>query len=87
MDSSGIQGASSDGILDEETVLEAKCHYTKCSLTVEEAVNTSKSFCLEKFNDGHGFVLKREHVYWDHVQGKMFFHFIVCTSKVVVVFK
>ena len=48
LDSSGIQGASPDGILDGKPVLEAKCHCTKRSLTVKEAVNTSKSSCLEK---------------------------------------
>ena len=93
LDSSGILGASPDGIVDDQTVLEAKCPYTERNLTIEEAVDTSKSFCLEKSQDGHGFVLKKDHVYWDQVQGEMFFsrrkfcYFVVWTSKNVAVVK
>ena len=93
LDSSGILGASPDGIVDDQTVLKAKCPYTKHNLTIEEAVDTSKSFCLEKSQDGHGFVLKKDHVYWDLVQGEMFFsqrkfcYFVVWTSKDVAVVK
>ena len=93
LDPSGILGASPDGIVDDETVLEAKCPYTERNLTIEEAVATSKSFCLEKAQDGEGFVLKKDHVYWDQVQGEMFFsgrkfcYFVVWTSKDAIVIK
>ena len=71
-DSSGILGASPDGLIDEETVLETKCPYTEQNLTIEEAVK-SATFCLEKCESGHGYALKKEHVYWNQVQGEMYF--------------
>lgn len=52
-DSSGILRASSDGTVDDQTVLEVKCPYTEQNLTIEEALN-STSFCLEKIESGQG---------------------------------
>ena len=60
--SSGILGASPDGIIDEESVLEVKCPYTEWNLTIAEAVG-SATFCLEKCESGHGYALKKDHVY------------------------
>lgn len=91
-DSSGILGASPDGIVDDETVLEAKCPYTERNLTIEEALN-STSFCLEKIESGQGYTLRKDHVYWDQVQGQMylscrkFCFFVVWTTKDVAVMK
>ena len=73
LDCSGILGASPDGIVHDETVLEDKCPYTERNLTIEEAITTSPTFCLKKAQDGNGYVLKKDHVYWDQVQGEMFF--------------
>lgn len=93
LDASGILGASPDGIVDDETVLEAKCPYTERNLTIEEAIAASPTFCLEKAQDGNGYVLKKDHIYWDQVQGEMFFtqrkfcYFVVWTSKDVAVVK
>lgn len=64
--SSGILGASPDGIIDEGTVLEVKCPYTERNLTVAEAVE-SATFCLEKCRSGQGYALKKDHVYWHQV--------------------
>ena len=91
-DSSGILGASPDGIVDDETVLESKCPYTERNLTIEEALN-STSFCLKKIESGQGYALKKDHVYWDQVQGQMylsrrkFCFFVVWTTKDVAVLK
>ncbi|CAH3036637.1 unnamed protein product [Pocillopora meandrina] len=41
LDGSGILGASPDGIVDEDSVLEVKCPYTERNMTMEEAVNIS----------------------------------------------
>ena len=71
LDASGILGASPDGILDHETVLEAKSPYTERNLSIGEAIATSPTFCLEKAQDGNGYVLKKDHVYWDQVQGEV----------------
>ena len=46
--SSGILGASPDGIVDHKTALEAKCPYTERNLTIDEAVQSSATFCLDK---------------------------------------
>lgn len=66
---SGVLGASPDGLVGEDSVLEAKCPYTHRDLTIEEAIKTS-NFYLEK-KDGE-IVLKRDHVYWHQVQGHLF---------------
>ena len=90
--SSGILGASPDGIVDEETVLKAKCPYTERNLTIEEAVK-STTFCLEKSESGQGYALKKDHVYWHQVQGEMYFSrrkfcfFVVWTTKDVAILK
>ncbi|KAM7440298.1 hypothetical protein ABFA07_010407 [Porites harrisoni] len=91
-DSSGILGASPDGIVDDETVLESKCPYTERNLTIEEALN-STSFCLKKSESGQGYALRKDHVYWDQVQGQMylsrrkFCFFVVWTTKDVAILK
>ena len=93
LDVSGILGASPDGIVDHEAVLEAKRPYTERNLTTEEAIATSSAFCLQKAEDGNGYTLKKDHIYWDQVQGEMFFtqrkfcYFVVWTSKDVAVLK
>ena len=58
----GILGASPDGIIGEESVLEVKCPYTERNLTIAEAVG-SATFCLEKCKSGHGYALKKDHLY------------------------
>ena len=93
LEASGILGASPDGGVDHETILEAKCPYTERSLTLEGAIITSPTFCLAKAQDGNGYVLKKDHVYWDQVQGEMFFihrkfcYFLVWMSNAVAVAK
>ena len=89
--SSGI-GASPNGVIDEETVLEMKCPYTEQNLTIAEAVE-SATFCLEKCESGHGYTLKKDHVYWHQVQGEMHFsrrkfcYFVVWTTKDIAIVK
>lgn len=88
LDESGLLGASPDGLVGDDSVLEAKCPYTERNSTIEEALKNS-SFCLEK-KDGK-IVLKKDHVYWHQCQGHMFCtkrkkcYFIVWTSKDFVI--
>ena len=88
LDESGILGASPDGLVEDDSVLEAKCPYTQRNLTIAEAVKDS-SFCLEE-KDGM-IQLKKDHVYWHQTQGHMFFtkrrkcYFVVWTLKDFVV--
>ena len=90
--SSQILGASPDGIIDEETVLEVKCPYMERNITVEEAVE-STTFWLEKCESGQGYALKKDHVYWHQVQGEVYFshrkfcYFVVWTTKDIAIVK
>ena len=59
--SSDILGASPDRIVDHETALEAKCSYTERNLIIDQAVQSSATFCLDKSDNGE-YVLKKEHV-------------------------
>ena len=38
LDLPGILGASPDGIVDEESILEAKCPYTERNMTIRESI-------------------------------------------------
>ena len=83
-----VLSASPDGLVGEDSVLEAKCPYTHRDLTMKEAIKTSNSY-LEK-KDGE-IVLKRDHVYWHEVEGHLFLtkrnkcYFVVWTLKEFVV--
>lgn len=63
LDASKIVGASLNGLVDEDSVLDVKCPYTERNITIKEAVNTSPNFCLEKTEYGQ-YALKKEHVYY-----------------------
>ena len=77
--------------VDHETVLEVKCLYTERNLTIEEAAK-SETFCLEKTESGQ-YALRKHHVYWDQVQGEMYFthrkfsYFVVWTTKDVAILR
>ena len=43
----GVLGASPDGLVEDNSVVEAKCPYTQRNLTIEEAIATN-NFGLEK---------------------------------------
>ena len=85
LDESGALGASPDGLVGEEHVLEAKCSYTHRNESIEDALK-SKTFCLEKGEDG-SFSLKKDHDYYHQVQGQMylakrrFCYFVVWTNN------
>ena len=89
LDESGILGASPDGLVGEDHVLEAKCSYTFRDASIEEALK-SDTFCLEKKEDG-SYSLKRNHVYWHQVQGQMYLakrnycYFVVWTNHWCVI--
>ena len=82
---SGVLGASPDGLVGKNHVLEVKCPYTVRNLTIRDAVNSS-TFCLRVNQDG-SYALKEDHVYWHQVQGqmcltnRMFCHFVVWTTQ------
>ena len=85
--SSGVLGASPDGLVGTEGVLEVKCPYSERNSTISEAASKN-SFCL-KISNGV-FLLKQDHVYWHQVQGQLFLtnrkicYFVVWTTKEAV---
>ena len=85
---SGILGASPDGLVGTDSLLEVKCPYRERNLTLKEAVQ-NKDFCLQR--EGEKYSLKRDHVYWHQVQGQLYLsgrttcHFIVWTTKDVAI--
>jgi len=88
---SGVLGASPDGLIGANHILEVKCPFTARNMTIDEAVTNIKSFCLEKSEKGP-LQLKKGHVYWHQVQGQMamakryFCYFVVWTTKQTCVF-
>lgn len=61
LDESGLPGASPDRLVEDGSVLGAKCPRTQRNLTIEEALE-DRSFCLEKKDPGK-IQLKENHVY------------------------
>lgn len=89
LDESGVLGASPDGLVGEDHVLEVKCPYTQRNQTLEESLK-HKTFCLKQ-TENRVYELKRDHVYWHQVQGQIymtqrnFCHFVVWTTTWCVV--
>ena len=72
LNESGVLGASPDGLVGEDSVLEVKCPYTARYDTIADAAK-NKTFCLH--NENGLYTLKKDHVYWDQIQGQMFLTF------------
>ena len=89
LDESGVLGASPDGLVGEDHVVEVKCPYTHRNQTLDESLK-HKTFCLKQVDNGK-YELKRDHVYWHQVQGQIyltqrnFCYFIVWTTTWCVV--
>ena len=56
-------------------------------MTIEDAVQSSATFCVEKCESEQCYTMKKDHIYWHQVQGKMYFsqrkfcYFVVWTTK------
>lgn len=80
---SGVLGASPDGLVGQDHVLEIKCPYTQRNQSLDDAL-AHKTFCLEKKSGIY--YLKRDHAYWHQVQGQMYLtqrmlcYFVVWTT-------
>lgn len=76
-------GASPDGVTESGGIVEVKCPITAEFMTIEQATETLKTFCIDKRTKK----LKRSHNYWFqiqgqlHVSGKNFCDFIIWTKK------
>lgn len=69
-DKFGFLGASPDGLIGEDGLIEVKCPSSAVDMTIEEAIDKVKSLCLEKTVDSV-IRLKRNHDYYYQVQGQL----------------
>ncbi|KAK3754674.1 hypothetical protein QZH41_004532 [Actinostola sp. cb2023] len=81
----GILGASPDGLIGNNHIVEIKCSYTARDMTIDEALQT-KSFYLERGED-NSLMVKKSHVYRHQVQGQLhitkrdYCYFVVWTTN------
>ena len=68
LDESGVLGASPDGLVGDNYVLEVKCPFKQRDKLLVEALQ-DKSFCLQRTDNEIS--LKKDHVYWHQVQGQL----------------
>ncbi len=66
----GYLGASPDGLVGKQRIVEVKCPFSLRKKTLEEAL-FHPYCCIERHLD-NGFQLKKEHNYWHQVQGCMY---------------
>lgn len=85
---SGVLGASPDGLVEPDALLEVKCPYSHRNGTISEATS-SPSFCLREA--GGSYELREGHPYWHQVQGQLHItgrslcYFVVWTTKEAIV--
>lgn len=85
----GCMGASPDGLVGDDIVIEVKCPSTAKKTSIEELAKTKKDFCLS-FTDGLC-SLKQDHGYYHQVQGQLHLtnrrecHFVVWSPENVVI--
>lgn len=86
---SGMLGASPDGLIGANGLLEIKCPFTQRDNTIEEAVSSDK-FYIKKNEEGK-YELRKEHNYWHQVQGQLHItgrnlcFFVVWTTKDILI--
>ena len=78
-------GASPDGLIDRDGIVEIKCPYNSRQLTVNEAVKTGKIKFLECIS-GELHLKKSHNCYFQiqgqlRITGKMYCYFVVWTPK------
>jgi hypothetical protein len=85
----GCLGASPDGLVNDNIVLEIKCPYSAGEKTITELCESDKKFYLTR-QDESQYYLKVESDYYDQIQGQMYItgrdecHFTVWSRKEVV---
>ena len=85
----GYLGASPDGLVGDDAIVEVKCPYSVRAISIEEAVMTKKNFFLKK--DGFGFSISEDHPYFHQIQGILYItgrskcFFIVYSPKQTVI--
>ncbi|GFR97011.1 interference hedgehog-like Protein [Elysia marginata] len=91
LDKCGFLGASPDGLVGHDCVLEVKCPYSHRDHTIEDCLKDPK-FYLTK-SDTSGLSIKTSHNYWHQVQGqihltgRVFCFFVVWTKRDLCILK
>lgn len=89
IDPTGMLGASPDGIINENELIEVKCPYSAKSTSLMDLAMTKKDFFLKIAGDH--LVLDKNHEYYDQVQGGLHLanaelcHFVVWTPTELLV--
>ena len=84
LDSTGLLGASPDGLVGDDGILEVKCPFSHRNHTIAECLQDN-TFCLEQ--NCEELTLKKSHQYWHQVQGQLqltdrqLCYFVVWTLK------
>ncbi|KAI8427626.1 hypothetical protein MSG28_002111 [Choristoneura fumiferana] len=77
-------GASPDGVIDEETIVEIKCPASAANMTPTEAILKKKiTFCVLDESDPQKIKLKQNHNYFYQVQGLSTESAILCLKQTV----
>ncbi|KAJ8928706.1 hypothetical protein NQ314_018716 [Rhamnusium bicolor] len=66
----GYIGASPDGFVAEDALIEVKCPYKYKSVSLEDALRNDKTYIIYKNEEGDTTV-NTKHVYWDQIQGQL----------------
>ncbi|KAJ8965260.1 hypothetical protein NQ314_004250 [Rhamnusium bicolor] len=66
----GYIGASPDGFVGEDALIEVKCPYKYKSVSLEDALRNDKTYIIYKNEEGD-ITVNTKHVYWDQIQGQL----------------
>lgn len=69
--SCGYIGASPDGIVGPDCLLEVKCPYKARQKSIDELIKTDKTFYLKFDNNTGTYTLDQHHDYYHQVQGQL----------------
>lgn len=67
---SGVLGASPDGIVDDDYIVEIKCPFKFRNCMLTEALKNDRSYIFY-YNDAGKLSLNKKHPYYDQVQGQI----------------
>ena len=90
LDDSGILGASPDGLIGADVLLDVKCPYSLRNETVHEGLK-QKQFFLMECKDS--LFLRKDHAYWHQVQGQLHLanrricYFVIWTKRDMKILK
>lgn len=68
---SGVLGASPDGIIDEDYIVEVKCPYKYRYLVLTEVLKIDKSYFVY-YDDTNKLCLNKNHSYYHQIQGQIY---------------